>query len=178
VFEAFLGALENSARPYKHVNFDAHAEAPKDQLAIDLKAAWRKAKEYYSKLDDSPAYYAAVCLHPYYKSYCDNSWVDKVGWLKAAHAGFQQLWAGYKQPRQQPPSPALATSSIDDAINALTDVGRGADDADLDEFDCWKKFEPKWTQEQYEAGGNPIRYWVDLRLKYPRLAVFAIDILP
>jgi hypothetical protein len=56
-------------------------------------------------------------------------------------------------------------------------VGRGVDDADLAEFDCWKKFEPKWTQEQYETGGNPVRYWVDLCPKFLRLAAFSIDIL-
>jgi hypothetical protein len=73
VFEYLLGSLEHSAKPFEHVDFNAHAEAPKDYLIINLRAALRKANDYFTKLDDSPAYYAAVCLHPYYKYYCDNS---------------------------------------------------------------------------------------------------------
>jgi hypothetical protein len=177
VFEYLLGALEISAKPFEHVNFNAYAEAPEDHLAINLKAAWRKANEYYIKLDDSPAYYAAVCLHPYYKYYCDNSWAEKAGWIKAANASFQQLWAEYKQQRQQPHLRAPPASSIDEAINAIADVGAGTGCGELDEFENWKRFEPKWTQEQYKAGGNPVQYWINIRPKYPHLAAFAIDIL-
>jgi hypothetical protein len=177
VFEYLLNALESSAKPFEQVNFNAHAEAPEDHLVINLKAAWRKANDYYTKLDDSPAYYASVCLHPYYNYYCDNSWVEKVGWIEAANAGFQQLWAEYKQQRQQPRPRAPPASSIDEAINAIADVGASTSCGELDEFENWKRFEPKWTQEQYEAGGNPVQYQINLRPEYPHLAVFAIDIL-
>jgi hypothetical protein len=39
VYEYLLGALEISAKPFEHVNFDAYAEAPEDHLVINLKAA-------------------------------------------------------------------------------------------------------------------------------------------
>ena len=78
VMEYVLSSLETRTRPYSFVDFNVHAEAPEDHLAINLRAAWRKADEYYNKLDNSPAYYAIVCLHPYYKHYCDNSWADKA----------------------------------------------------------------------------------------------------
>ncbi|KAG9379573.1 Dimer-Tnp-hAT domain containing protein [Pyrenophora tritici-repentis] len=39
-----------------------------DHLAINLRAALVKAREYYNKLDLSPAYYAATILHPRYKA--------------------------------------------------------------------------------------------------------------
>jgi hypothetical protein len=68
LFEYLPGALDISAKPFEHVNFNAYAEAPEDHLVINLKAAWRKADEYYTKLKDSPAYYAAVCLHLYYEN--------------------------------------------------------------------------------------------------------------
>jgi hypothetical protein len=60
VFEYILGAYEAILRTYDHVNFNAHAEAPKDHLAINLKAAWRKATACYTKLNASPAYYAQL----------------------------------------------------------------------------------------------------------------------
>ncbi|KAG9381496.1 hypothetical protein A1F94_007150 [Pyrenophora tritici-repentis] len=69
-----LRNLEELAQPWIDVNFNAHNEAPEDHLHINLRAAWNKADAYYNKLDDSPVYYAATCLHPLYKYYCENSW--------------------------------------------------------------------------------------------------------
>jgi hypothetical protein len=159
VFEYLLNAIESLALPYAHVDFDAHPEAPEDHLAINLKAAWRKANTYYEKLDQSPAYYAAVCLHPYYKFYCDNSWRDKVSWLDTANAGFQQLWAEYKPVLPQiPRRRAPPASSIDEATSAFLDADSGDFEASLDEFERWKRHEPKWTTEQYMEEGNPVQY--------------------
>ena len=39
VFEYLLGELETRCQQYDHVDFDAHPKAPKDHLAINLKAA-------------------------------------------------------------------------------------------------------------------------------------------
>jgi hypothetical protein len=176
VFEYLLTSLETLALPYSYVDYNAHLEAPEDHLAINLKAAWRKANDYYNKLDQSPAYYAAVCLHPYYKFYCDNSWRDKVGWLDTANAAFQQLWAQYKPAVAQIPRPRpLVTSMIDEAISAFVNAGLG--EVAADEFDRWKKHEPKWTAEQYAEEGNPVLYWIKLRPRYPHLSQFAIDIM-
>jgi hypothetical protein len=73
VFEYLLGELESRFSLYEHVDFNAHAEAPEDHIAINVRAAWRKANDYYGKLNNSPVYYAACCLHPRYKNYCANS---------------------------------------------------------------------------------------------------------
>jgi hypothetical protein len=72
VFETILSSLEARVEAYTDVDFNAPG-APEDHLAINVRAAWSKAKEYYIILDDSPAYYAANCLHPAYKHYCDNA---------------------------------------------------------------------------------------------------------
>jgi hypothetical protein len=90
VFEYVLRALEARTRSYEHVDFN-HINALEDHLVIHIRAAWKKANKYYDKLDNSPFYYAAVCLYLYYKYYCDNSWVDKLEWFTAANALFQQL---------------------------------------------------------------------------------------
>ncbi|KAA8621043.1 Dimer-Tnp-hAT domain-containing protein [Pyrenophora tritici-repentis] len=59
VFEYVLSQLEDQARPFEQVDFNAHPEAPEDHLKVNLLAAWAKANDYYTKLDASPAYYAA-----------------------------------------------------------------------------------------------------------------------
>jgi hypothetical protein len=51
VFKYLLSALESLVLLYAHVNFTVHPEAPEDHLAINLKAAWRKANKYYKKLN-------------------------------------------------------------------------------------------------------------------------------
>jgi hypothetical protein len=57
-------------------------------------------------------------------------------------------------------------------------VDVGSDDINnINEFECWKKHEPKWTKEQYLEKGNPVKYWIKLRQKYPNLAQFAINIM-
>jgi hypothetical protein len=153
VFEFLLCELETRCNQYKHVDYNAHAEAPEDQLAINLRAAWRKANEYYSKLDDSPAYYTAVCLHPYYKHYCNNSWADNARWLDINDAAFRQLWAQYKPTalpisRNQPPT----LGDIDDAIDALVNHDKGNRKLHLDEYEQWCLYKAKWTKEQHNSG--------------------------
>jgi hypothetical protein len=90
VFEYVLHSLKARTQLYDHVNFNK-LDAPKDHLIINLRAAQAKVNDYYTKLEHSPAYYAAVCLHPYYKYYCDNSCANKPEWLNAAKADFQRL---------------------------------------------------------------------------------------
>jgi len=54
-----------------------------------VRAALKKAEKYWLKLiTDSPAYYAATCLHPYYKHYCANKWRGVQDWLYVLNAGF------------------------------------------------------------------------------------------
>ena len=75
--------------------YNAHPKAPKDYLATNLRGAWAKADDYYSKLDDSPAYYAATTLHPYYKHYLDKVWSGKPNWIAANSSSFRALWVQY-----------------------------------------------------------------------------------
>jgi hypothetical protein len=87
VFEYLLREFEQRYKPYELVDYEA-TSAPKDHLAINLKAAWAKLNRYYQKLDESPVYYAACCLYPYYKQYCDRAWRDKPSWIARANESF------------------------------------------------------------------------------------------
>ncbi|KAG9387833.1 Dimer-Tnp-hAT domain containing protein [Pyrenophora tritici-repentis] len=91
VFEYLLGVYEDRLQSYEDVIYDEHTESPEDHLAINLRAALVKAREYYNKLDLSPAYYAAIILHPRYKSYLDAAWADKPDWLESSNRKFQHF---------------------------------------------------------------------------------------
>jgi hypothetical protein len=180
-FEAILKAYESILEPYEDVDFNAFG-APEDHIAINLRAAWQKLDKYYNKLDESPMYYAACCLHPYYKNYCSNSWRDKPDWIYQNEAALQQLWGSYKPAIPQPKrSSAPRTSSLRDSIAALVNAEPNNKDSSdivvMDQLDRWRRFEPAWTSSQFESNGNPVSYWTMLRHKYPELAQLAVDIL-
>ncbi|KAI1522888.1 hypothetical protein PtrCC142_011668 [Pyrenophora tritici-repentis] len=103
-----------------------------------------KAEEYYRKLDDSPVYYAATCLYPYYKYYCENLWEHKDRWLRTANARFQELWRSYKKAPPSPPPQPARTGAIDDVIEALTARRNCARRDGGDEYDRWLEEEPSW----------------------------------
>lgn len=178
VFEYILTYYEQRVKSYEAVDYNAHDEAPEDHLAINLKAAWAKASEYYSKLDLSPAYYAATILHPYYKPYCDTSWSDKPEWLKANNRAFHALWADYKILPHSAKRPNVISSDMDDAIDSLIDPSTSVTNnvGELDEFERWKKCEPR-VEKDHDHAKFPIKYWLGLRSRYPNLSKLAIDVL-
>jgi hypothetical protein len=63
MFEQLIAAFEERLVTWESVDFE-QLDAPEDHMAINLCAAVAKLKLYYSKLSDSPAYYAAIALHP------------------------------------------------------------------------------------------------------------------
>jgi hypothetical protein len=91
VFDHLLSVLELRLQTYEDVAHDAYPEAPKDHLAINLRAAFVKAREYYNKLNLSPAYYAATILHPRYKFYCDIARAEHPEWIELSNGNFQAL---------------------------------------------------------------------------------------
>ncbi|KAG9376260.1 hypothetical protein A1F94_012807 [Pyrenophora tritici-repentis] len=133
VFEFLMGRFEQRLRQYERVDFEQR-EAPEDHISINFRAA---------KLDDSPAYFAACALHPYYRRYCEKAWRDKPEWLVACMADFQR-----------------DNGAIDEAISYI--ISDSEDDDELtDEYDRWRKLELKWTSKQHNSpnvDGNPIKY--------------------
>ncbi|KAI1521512.1 Dimer-Tnp-hAT domain containing protein, partial [Pyrenophora tritici-repentis] len=102
-------------------------------------------------------------------------------WLTSANAGFLQLWQSYKPQRTRPLSQTTAKPrhrGIDDVIGALVRRNKAqVEAAHDDEYERWRTQEPEWTSEQYLSDGHPVKYWIQLRSKYPCLSQFAIDIL-
>jgi hypothetical protein len=163
VFEYILNYYEQRIKVYEAVDYNAHDEAPKDHLAINLRAAWAKANEYYAKLDLFLVYYAATVLHPYYKPYCDSAWSDRPDWLETNNRNFRALWAQYNTSPRVVGRPKVLSNDMDDAIDSFISPSAPADNSTGDdEFDRWKRNEPR-TEKGTEHANNPIKYWVTLR---------------
>jgi hypothetical protein len=170
-----LAYYEQRVTAYSNVDYNAHPKAPEDHVSINLRAAWLKASDYYSKLDDSLAYYAATILHPYYKLYCEAAWADKPEWIEANNNAFQALWAQYKIVTRVVRLPRVVSNDIDDAIESCIDPlephypNVRAALSDLDEYERWKRCELR-AEKGSDAANNPIKYWVEQRNCYPQLS--------
>jgi len=129
-FEQLITTYEQRLLPYNSVDYEQPG-APEDHLAINLRAALTKLHEYHSKLRDSPAYYAAVVLHPRYKNYCRLTWSREQ--LETADEAFKQIWHGYNNTqvlRNSPPCTNPHTSVFDDAIDAILDADSAVNGVD------------------------------------------------
>ncbi|KAF1940084.1 hypothetical protein EJ02DRAFT_495756, partial [Clathrospora elynae] len=133
-FEQLINTFEERLLPYTSIDFERY-DAPEDHIAINLRAALAKLKLFYAKLSNSPAYYAAVVLHPRYWNYCKLLWDPAQ--LAAADATFQQLWRLYNHC----PAPCALlrptntpSNAIDNAINAIIDTESDNEEAYTDEF--------------------------------------------
>jgi hypothetical protein len=76
VFESVMTDLDARLQPYESVDYEL-SEAPEDHIPINLRAARRKASNYFTKILQIPIYYAATALHPRYKTYFKRFWRNK-----------------------------------------------------------------------------------------------------
>jgi hypothetical protein len=176
VFEVLLSKFEEKLQNYDAVDHDQHDEAPEDHLAINLRAALVKARSYYSKLDHSPAYYAATILHPRYKSFCDSVWAEKPEWLSLNNRNFYALWAEYNTTPKPQARLQKLSNDLDDAIDSLCNPMRAPTYTDEDEYTRWKRCEPVAEKDSPNAL-NPTQYWMGLREQDPNLSRLALDVL-
>ncbi|KAI2478631.1 Dimer-Tnp-hAT domain containing protein [Pyrenophora tritici-repentis] len=63
--------------------------------------------------------------------------------------------------------------AIDGLINPSASINNTIDD---DKFERWKRSEPR-AEKGGNYANNPIKYWVELRDRYPNLSKLALDVL-
>ncbi|KAM0664433.1 hypothetical protein ACQRIU_007015 [Beauveria bassiana] len=126
-----------------------------DHFIINIKLGWDKLNEYYSKLDESPAYYASAILHPVSRwGYFENTWTDQeqLPWLDKAKQMVRKLWEEeYKplpicpMPDEEPPLKRFRVMSALERHRAYrtstlpggTGSSQGSLLAGRDEYDHW-----------------------------------------
>jgi hypothetical protein len=163
-----------------------------EHFRVNINLGWCKLNDYYTKLDETPAYYASAILNPVSRwAYFENTWTDETQlvWLEEAKDMVKKLWEEkYKSsptlstPNGEPPLKRLKvmsalerhracrTSSLPDETACL----KGSWDGDYDEYDHGlrnpdAKHDPLVT--------DPLRYWWEKRKDYPRLSRMALDVL-
>lgn len=173
---------------------EAHTDEPLMQQSLN--SAWEKANKYYTLLDSTPAYVAAIVLdHRRRWSFFENNWgADHPEWVEESHRVVRELWVSeYKflplpelSETERVPETILSTrlsplprpqsnfkSYITSGITKSRKQPRAA--IPYDEYD-------KWCSEEVEDEDlelSPFIYWSKRSIQetFPRLARMALDIL-
>ena len=165
--EILLKHLEDMKKKYLRKDHDF--------IAPCVNLAWEKLDEYYKMMDDSPAFCAALFLHPLRRDYIDRRWITKESkqWVKNAKTKVRRLY--------------------DEEYRSLIPEDSLAAEKDLKELDImdeyFEKLQPKQrSQDEYKLWSginltmiprdtNPYDYWGSQEALMPRMAKFAFDIL-
>ncbi|KAK2666693.1 hypothetical protein RAB80_014378, partial [Fusarium oxysporum f. sp. vasinfectum] len=103
-----------------------HERDEEPYLRIGCKLGWMKLDQYYSYTEDSPAYLAALVLHPAFRwSTVESQWADQPDWLVRGKKAVQELWEEYRNlfveqdalPEQ--PTVVRKTTDLDDFMASI-----------------------------------------------------------
>lgn len=172
--ECIVEELTIALMKYEHAPQDAIGG--EFHFSTQIRLALDKAKTYYAKLDDSPAYLASAVLHPNKNwEYITRMWSTRQAWLRSGKQSLARLWATYKH---APVSEAISPKkkSLDDLSATQRYRQRGkaptAPKVVEDELQSWMK------RKQLTEEVEPIAWWhTHGRMEYPHLAQMAFDLL-
>ncbi|OWT42447.1 hypothetical protein VFPPC_18547 [Pochonia chlamydosporia 170] len=171
--ESSFATLDNVllAMDFVLAQFEAGKEAYTDDpiMAPMYNSGWAKLDKYYRLTDESPAYVAAIVLHPSHKwHYIHENW--KPEWVESSKKLIEALWGEYK-PVGSPP---------------LSEVPR----ATTNEFLKWrnKHLQPALITDEYEhyckservyGFTSALTWWLEetQQKTYPNFSKMAVDML-
>ena len=167
-----------------------------EHFKININLGWKKLDQYYTKLTETPAYYASVVLHPQYRwNYFEQYWCDKPEWVDEAKAIVRDLWLEYKSRAVQPDfhvakRQRFIKTKFDRHRKPLVDNSSPSSSPSLaiddwDEYDRWLNSpetvldyqDNNDTQSDLVIDINPFEYWRGQRLAFPNLCKMAVDVL-
>ncbi|OBS16496.1 hypothetical protein FPOA_27385 [Fusarium poae] len=177
-YEYLLGKME----VYKAA---AHRYPDPEHFKVNINLCWKKLDKYYSRLDETPVYYAAIALHPAYRwGYFEDNYtglttsrelsleIDNAASRSRRNGAYigiplTSIVKNLVRPTLlQPPSSMTTLLQAEDAASSSTHaVG--------DEYSDWFRDVHKSDQNILD----PISYWYERREEYPRLSQMALDVL-
>ncbi|RYC77324.1 hypothetical protein BFJ63_vAg18661, partial [Fusarium oxysporum f. sp. narcissi] len=195
-YEYLLGKME----VYKAA---AHRYPDPEHFKVNINLCWKKLDKYYSRLDETPVYYAAIALHPAYRwGYFEDVWADRLDWIQTAKSLVEELYRSHYEPRiisrdRERGEPVTKKRRIyrnpfdeyrEESRQAPTllqppssmttllqaeDAASSSTNAVGDEYSDWFRDVHKSDQNILD----PISYWYERREEYPRLSQMALDVL-
>jgi hypothetical protein len=159
-----------------------HQRDDEPHLRIGCNLGWMKLDQYYTLTDDSPAYLAAVVLHPAYRwSAIESQWAEHPDWLLKGKAAVQKLWEDYRNlpvtldTMEQSSALTKKTTELDDFMSSIRRFSTQPSPSSWPLRDEYAE----WVGAPDPGDcliDNPIQYWLIRRRQYPRLSRMAIDL--
>ncbi|KAK4070002.1 hypothetical protein Purlil1_13601 [Purpureocillium lilacinum] len=171
--ESSFATLDNVllAMDFMLAQFESGKEAHVDDatLAPMYNSGWAKLDKYYRLTDESPAYVAAIVLHPSHKwHYINENW--KKEWAESSKKLIDKLWDEYKPvelplPLEGPPT------TTNEFLNWRNKHLRPA--LSPDEYERYCK------SERVYGFTSALAWWLEetQQKNYPSLSKMAVDIL-
>ena len=162
-------------------------------LAAAAEVSWRKCEEYFRKVDDTAAYYAAISLNPTLKNeWYKQAWLDhyeKRDWINTAIDAVKGLWLEEYRGRYSsgPRSSLYSTSQIQGEREKAFTSARNHKRLRLKTSHRPEELLPVDMHDQYmetdilplgeDESFDPMRFWNDRYSTQPDLARMALDAL-
>jgi hypothetical protein len=159
---------------HKHYNqaFDKYRD--NQQLLGCLLTSWYVFDKYYKLSEETPAYGAAMILHPSRrKTHIEKNWPKT--WHKAVFDDVKKLWVNeYKGLPILHSTPSLVSKAQPDEYDLLAqELDVVGPTLDADEYEAYT------SQKPIPIDCSPLTWWLrdEQQERYPRLSRMAIDIL-
>ncbi|PCD22033.1 hypothetical protein AU210_010943 [Fusarium oxysporum f. sp. radicis-cucumerinum] len=161
---------------HKHYTQAFQKHSGNATLRSCIAASWAVFDKYYQLTDESPAYGAAIILHPSRRvAHIKKNWPKS--WHKSVLDGVRKHWKDYYHELPLP----TTTPQLRDEIRRLDEYDLLARELDvvspsmseLDEYDAFT------TQPPIVIDCSPLSWWLreEQQQTYPRLSRMAVDIL-
>ncbi|PWI64080.1 hypothetical protein PCL_00001 [Purpureocillium lilacinum] len=138
-----------------------------EHFKVNINLGWDKLNEYYTKLDETPAYYASAILNPVSRwGYFENTWTDQsqLPWLQEAKRMVRKLWE-----EEYKTLPVLSMRDEEPPLKRLKVRERSLKASGLQDFDPVGQ---SFLLPRFTGCGQRRK-----RSSYPRLSRMALDIL-
>jgi hypothetical protein len=162
----------------------ASALTAEHHFSINIKLAWQKLDIYYTKLDNTPLYVAAVVLHPRMKwRWIEKAWQPRPEWIRGAKNAFNNLLVDYEIPTP-PASEAPATPPpAKRRRRRYSDESSDSDDSSEGpvaplsiQQQLAAYISDKVDKEALAKKDSPVQYWLLHRQQWPHLSALALDV--
>lgn len=171
--ESSFATLDNVllAMDFVLAQFEAGKETYADDriMAPMYNSGWAKLDKYYRLTDESPAYVAAIVLHPSHKwHYIHENW--KTEWVESSKELIETLWGEYKPVESLPLSeaPSMTTNEFLKWGNKYLQPAPITDE-----------YEHYCKSERVYGFTSALTWWLEetQQKTYPNLSKMAVDIL-
>ena len=153
------------------------ADSSRASMMSQIKRSYTKFEKYYKKMQQNPAYAAAIILHPNRKTkYIEKNWSRDV--QRSAIRGAKELWEKYRVSDAGSLSSDDSDMDVSYLADKLDDFNLAAKDVDLD-FSNKDEYRAYLAQGNVKTTESALDWWLldAQRQTWPRLSQMAIDLL-